>query len=167
MHFYPFFHFIETKDRNQMFRKLVVWSRKIFLFLFTASQEFAVLVPIIIWCSQVTHTIIPNQKPREYIKKAVKGVYRNKILKRNPWKSLLEVKLELQNVGLLLIFYRQKQPPRGVLKKRCSKNMQKIYRTAPMPKCDFNKVALQLYWNHTLSWVLSCKFAAYFQNTFS
>ena len=36
-----------------------------------------------------------------------------------------------------------------------------------MPKCDFNKVALQLYWNHTLAWVFSCKSAAYFQNTFS
>ena len=36
-----------------------------------------------------------------------------------------------------------------------------------MPKCDFNKGALQLYWNHTLAWVLSSKFAAYFQNTFS
>ena len=36
-----------------------------------------------------------------------------------------------------------------------------------MPKCDFNKVALQLYWNRTSAWVFSCKFAAYFQNTFS
>ena len=36
-----------------------------------------------------------------------------------------------------------------------------------MPKCDFNKVALQLYRNHTSAWVFSCKFAAYFQNTFS
>ena len=25
----------------------------------------------------------------------------------------------------------------------------------------------QLYWNHTPAWVLSCKFAAYFQNTLS
>ena len=39
----------------------------------------------------------------------------------------------------------QKQPSRGVRKKRCSENMQQIYRTTPMPKCDFNKVALQLY----------------------
>ena len=31
----------------------------------------------------------------------------------------------------------------------------------------FNKVALQLYWNHTSALVFSCKFAAYFQNTFS
>ena len=28
--------------------------------------------------------------------------------------------------------------------KRCSENMQQIYRGTPMPKCDFNKVALQL-----------------------
>ena len=30
-----------------------------------------------------------------------------------------------------------------------------------------NKVAKQLYWNHTLAWVLSCKLAAYFQSIFS
>ena len=36
-----------------------------------------------------------------------------------------------------------------------------------MLKCDFNKVAKQLYWNRTSAWVFSCKFAAYFQNTFS
>ena len=53
----------------------------------------------------------------------------------------------------------QKQPSRGVFKKRCSGNMQQIYRRTSMLKCDFNKVAKQ--------WVFSCKFAAYFQNTFS
>ena len=31
--------------------------------------------------------------------------------------------------------YRQKQPSRGVLKKRCFENMQQIYRRTPMPKC--------------------------------
>ena len=56
---------------------------------------------------------------------------------------------------------------RGVLRKRCSENMQQIYRRIAMSKCDFNKVALQLYWNHTSAWVFSCKFAAHFQNTFS
>ena len=50
--------------------------------------------------------------------------------------------------------------------KVCSKNMQQIYRTT-MPQCDFNKVALQFYWNHTSAWVFSFKFAACFQNTFS
>ena len=28
---------------------------------------------------------------------------------------------------------------------RCSENMQQIYRRTPIPKCDFNKVAKQLY----------------------
>ena len=57
----------------------------------------------------------------------------------------------------------QKQPPKAVLRKRYSEIMQQINRRTPMPKCDFNK----LCWNHTLAWVLSCKFAAYFQNIFS
>ena len=42
-------------------------------------------------------------------------------------------------------FYCQKQPPKGILRKRCSENMQQIYSRTPMLKCDFNKVALQLY----------------------
>ena len=33
-------------------------------------------------------------------------------------------------------------------------------------KCDLNKVALSIYWNHTSARLLSCKFVAYFQNTF-
>ena len=43
-----------------------------------------------------------------------------------------------------LIFLWQKQPLRGVFKKRCSENMQQIYRRTFMPKCDFNKVALAI-----------------------
>ena len=39
----------------------------------------------------------------------------------------------------------QKQLPRDVLKKRCSEHKQQIYRKTPMAKCDFNKLALQLY----------------------
>ena len=41
-----------------------------------------------------------------------------------------------------------KQPSRSVLRKRCSKNMQQIYRRTPMAKSDFNKVENQLYCNH-------------------
>ena len=36
-----------------------------------------------------------------------------------------------------------KQPSRGVLKKRCSENMQQIYKRTPMSKCDFNKATKQ------------------------
>ena len=35
----------------------------------------------------------------------------------------------------------QKQPPRGVLRKRRSDNMQKVYRRTPMLGCDFNKIS--------------------------
>ena len=35
----------------------------------------------------------------------------------------------------------QKWPSRGFLRKRCSENMQHIYRRTPMPKCHFNKAA--------------------------
>ena len=34
-----------------------------------------------------------------------------------------------------------------------------------MLKCDFKKVALELYWNHTSEWVSSYKFATYIKNT--
>ena len=34
----------------------------------------------------------------------------------------------------------QKQSSRAVFRKRCSKNMQQIYRRSFMSKCDFNKV---------------------------
>ena len=61
----------------------------------------------------------------------------------------------------------RKQPPKDVLKKRCSENMQQIYRKAPMPKRDCNKVVLQLYSSHTSAWVFSSKFSAYFHITFS
>ena len=69
----------------------------------------------------------------------------------------------------------QKQSSRGFLEKRCSENMQQIYRrkrTGEHPRrssisCNFNKVANQLYWNHTSAYVFSCKFATYFQSTFS
>ena len=61
----------------------------------------------------------------------------------------------------------QKQLIRCVLYKRCVEKMQQIYKRAPMPKCDFSKVALQRYWNHSSEGVFSCKFAACFQNTFS
>ena len=60
-----------------------------------------------------------------------------------------------------------RQPSIGVLRKRCTENMQQIYRRTLMLKCYFNRFAKELYWNHTSVWVFSWKFAVYFQNTFS
>ena len=38
----------------------------------------------------------------------------------------------------------QKQSSRGVLRKRCSENMQQIYRRTPMSKCGFNKLHFRM-----------------------
>ena len=65
-----------------------------------------------------------------------------------------------------MVFFVQKQPSMGVLRNRCSENMLQIYRRTPLPICDFNKFAFQLYWNRTSAGVFSCIFSAYFQNTF-
>ena len=48
-------------------------------------------------------------------------------------------------VIIYVMQYRRNQPPRGVPWERFSENTQQIYRRTPVPKCDFNKVALQFY----------------------
>ena len=56
----------------------------------------------------------------------------------------------IDSVGLvfepkeLISSLQQKQPSKSVLRKRCSENIRQIYRRTPMPKFDFNKVALHL-----------------------
>ena len=45
----------------------------------------------------------------------------------------------------------QKQPSRVVLSKRCSENMQQIYKKTPMPKCNFKKVAIEITFWHGCS----------------
>ena len=52
----------------------------------------------------------------------------------SPQSSLTQYKLQLGS----LISRVQKQRSRGVLQKRCSENVQPIYRRTPMPKCDFS-----------------------------
>ena len=92
-----------------------------------------------------------------------------------PWSCIHKV-LRAQNLMILFWYatclwqvgsFFQKQPFRSVLRKKYSENMEQIYRRTPLPKCDLNKVAKQLCWNHTSAWVFSYKFAAYFQNNFS
>ena len=43
------------------------------------------------------------------------------------------------------LFQLTEAAPRDVPKKRCFENMQQFNKRTPMPKCHFNKVALQLY----------------------
>ena len=46
--------------------------------------------------------------------------------------------------------------------------MQQIYRRTPMSKCEFGMgIYMGIYMGKNSAWVFSCKFAAYFQNTFS
>ena len=82
--------------------------------------------------------------------------------------SLKQVKrqpgLHFVNVGVVNKARIKFSSSRGVIWKRYSKNMQQTYSRTPMAKCHFNKVDLQLYWNHALVWVFSCKIAAYFLN---
>ena len=54
----------------------------------------------------------------------------------------------------------QKQPPRGVPRKRCFENMQQIYRRTPMSKCDFSKVALHFCMGVLLK--ICCIFSEHF-----
>ena len=61
-------------------------------------------------------------------------------------KQIQVLKKHSSNQGVILCSKKpQNQPPRGVLKKKCSENIHQIYRRTPMPKCDFHKVALQTY----------------------
>ena len=69
-------------------------------------------------------------------------------MRSHPTHPLSYVSVYCKECPFLLI---QKQPPRGTTWKRCSENMQQIYRRTPMSKCDFNKVALQ-------DWKMLCNF---------
>ena len=55
-------------------------------------------------------------------------------------KARLHGPIEILYLFLAEDFKLQKRPFRGVLEKKCSENMQQIYRRTPMPKCDFNKM---------------------------
>ena len=56
------------------------------------------------------------------------------------------------------MFNFQKQSSRCVVSKRCSENLQQIYRRTSMPKCDFNNVAKPEPEKETLAQAFSCEF---------
>ena len=60
----------------------------------------------------------------------------------------------------------QKQPPRSGLSKKCSANMQQIYRRIPVPMCDFHKVAATLLKSHFGMGVLFSEFFHILKTTF-
>ena len=59
------------------------------------------------------------------------------------WKNFFQV-IQMEKPGVENLF--QKQLCRGVLSESCSESMHQIYRRTLMPKCDFSKVAKELYW---------------------
>ena len=66
--------------------------------------------------------------------------------------------MSFQKTRMFITIFFQKLPSRGVFKKTYSENVQPIYRKTPKSKCDFNKITLQFYWNHTSAWVFTCIF---------
>ena len=60
----------------------------------------------------------------------------------------LNTRLNLSGKRVNLVGYFQKQPSRGVLKKRCSENMQQIYTRTPMLKCDLQLCFATLLKSH-------------------
>ena len=110
-----------------------------------------------------------NRLVFRYFQRIEKGCIENKWIKIkaniNTFQSNLSFLSPLKNSAFMMF---QNHSSRDVLRKRCSEQDWKGVRNrrTPMLKCDFNKVALQLYWNCILVWVFSCKFTAYFQSTF-
>ena len=90
-----------------------------------------------------------------------------KCFKETFFKFLTSMLLLKKNMSVLVSLPSWQRSGIKLQKHSRSENMQQIYRRTPMPKCDFKILALQLYWNYASSWVFSCKFAAYFQNTFA
>ena len=58
--------------------------------------------------------------------------------------ALLLTLRQVNNKQVIILHVIQRQPSRGVLRKRFCENMQQVYRRTPILKCDFNKVATTL-----------------------
>ena len=100
-----------------------------------------------------------------------------KVANYRNWLFLIKIMIDHRKIDSKNCFYHystsyycsnavHKQPSIDVFIKKCPENMQRFYRRTPIRKYDFNKVARQLYWDHTSAWVFSCKLAANFQDNF-
>ena len=72
--------------------------------------------------------------------------------------------LEYLKLSLYLTFRFIAQYFMSFLIGECSGSMRKVCGVASLPKYDFNRVAMHLYWGQTLAWVF-CEFAPYCQGT--
>ena len=79
---------------------------------------------------------------RSFVSSYIKTQYNHCLV----WHIINKVTVNILKVTRSLAFMndsfresiKQKQRSRGVLRKRCSENMQQIYRRTPMPMCDFD-----------------------------
>ena len=74
-------------------------------------------------------------------------------LQKGVWAAFNWVFLLISALGKPLFYanFPQKQPPRGVPRKRCSENMQQIYSRTPILKCEYSTLKIQLLTRHTTS----------------
>ena len=78
------------------------------------------------------------------------GKYEHSLIENFTFHAVAAVRIRVESNVLWQVHKNQKQPSRSVVRKTCAENLQQIQRRASMPKCDY----------------FSCKFVAYFQNTF-
>ena len=125
-------------------------TQKEYIFLFTIKIYFRRVVPIIIVNSNTMIFQLPhNNKERKSYPANIC------LFKLNNRSTTLNI---FHKFYLVLIWGKHGYWNREIriflsseaaVQRCCSKNMQQIYRGTPMLKCAFNKVPLQLYWNHT------------------
>ena len=70
------------------------------------------------------------------------------------WNAINLERLEKWNNSRTIHFKLQKQPSRGVLRKRCSENMQQIFKKTPFPRITSGRLLLKLETSYNLftSW---------------
>ena len=96
-----------------------------------------------LWILAESVSVLSNFKCRQW-SSILKGINFKRFLKENYAIALDSWYLSTEKMLDMEFNILQKQPSRGVHRKRCSKNMQHIYRRTPVSKCDFNKVTKQL-----------------------
>ena len=93
--------------------------------------------------NQKSYNHNPNIKPDIFNKQKI--TQRQSLKPKTNWNFKALFGLLISTISIT----HKSSRPEVFLKKRCSENMQQIYRSTSKPKCDFNKAAKELYWNHT------------------
>ena len=81
------------------------------------------------------------------------------------WLQTTKIKLIYFFTELLIILKQTKLSAN--LSQKIFENTKKEFSFVSLVFRSLTQDAKQLYWNNTSAWMFSCKFAAYFQNTFS